>query len=188
MPLENKVAVSSGRIEDRHILEIQRTGGNQILTGGIVAAELRLDLRPHLLSDGYGRLVDGLVRQHQRHIAVDTDHGLLHLVQTCSEILGDEIDALGHLTADKRLGIVEVFGIAEHPHIGRGIDHTDELTTQLAVRLVDNHHRHLADHLVVVDPRIEQGIDQRHDDAEDEYTLIAEHLLHLLSPDVGSIL
>ena len=113
---------------------------------------------------------------------------MFHTVQAQGKILGDEIDALGHLTADERLRVVEVGGIAQHMHIGRGVQHTDELARLLGVRLVDDHHRHLMDHLVVVDPRIEQGIDQRHDDAEDEYALIAEHLLDLLSPDVGSVL
>ena len=41
--------------------------------------------------------------------------------------------------------------------------------------------------LIVVYPRIEQWIDEGHDDKEDESTLIAHHLLHLLSPDIGGI-
>jgi hypothetical protein len=43
-------------------------------------------------------------------------------------------------------------------------------------------------HLVVIDPRIEQGISQRNDNAEDEHALVAEHLLDLLPPDVCGIL
>ena len=71
--------------------------------------------------------------------------------------------------------------------IGRGIAEADELARQLRVRMVDHHHRHLAHQLVVVDPRVEQRIDQRHQDEEDEHTLVVEHLAHLLAPDVGSV-
>ena len=54
--------------------------------------------------------------------------------------------------------------------------------------LIHDHHGYLVHHFIIIYPRIEQGIDQRHDDAEDQHALIAEHLLDLLSPDVGGIL
>ena len=43
-------------------------------------------------------------------------------------------------------------------------------------------------HLIVINPRVEQGIDKGHDNTEDEHTLVVEHLLHLLAPHVGGIL
>ena len=55
------------------------------------------------------------------------------------------------------------------------------------MRIVDYHHRNLVYRLIVVYPRIEQRIDEGHDDKEDEYALIAHHLFHLLSPDIGGI-
>jgi hypothetical protein len=42
-------------------------------------------------------------------------------------------------------------------------------------------------HLIIIYAGVEQGVDDGHDDEEDEYTLVPEHLLHLLSPDVSGI-
>ena len=55
------------------------------------------------------------------------------------------------------------------------------------MRLVDHDNRYLVNHLVVVDPRIKQRIDNGHDDAEDQHALILQYLLHLLTPDVSGI-
>ena len=54
--------------------------------------------------------------------------------------------------------------------------------------VVDNHYGNLMDGLVVVDPRVEQGIDQGHDNEEDEHALVLDDLSHLLTPDVAGIL
>ena len=185
---EDGRAVAALRIEDRHILEVEGTGGDLVLACSIVARDLGLYLGTHRLSHSNGGLVDGLIGEHQCHVAIDTDGGLFHTVQTGGKVLGDEVDALHHLPAHERLGIVEVIGIIGHPHIGRGIAHPDELARLLRVRQVDHRHWYLMHYLVVVDPRIEQRIDQRYDDAEDEHALVAEDLLDLLPPHVGSIL
>ena len=99
-----------------------------------------------------------------------------------------EIDALGHLTADERLRVLDTACIGNHLHIGRGITHTDKLTTHLTMRLVDHDNRYLVDYLIIVDPRIKQRIDNGHDDAEDQHALILKDLLQLLTPDESSIL
>ena len=56
------------------------------------------------------------------------------------------------------------------------------------MRLIDYDNRNLMDYLIVVDPGIKQRIDNRHDDTEDEYALILQHLLHLFVPDESGIL
>ena len=57
----------------------------------------------------------------------------------------------------------------------------------MAVAEVDNRRIHLSHHLVVVNPRVEQRITQRHQNAEDEHTLIAENIAHFRLPDVAHI-
>ena len=83
---DDEVAVAAGRVENRHVLEIERTRGNQILTHSIVARQLCLYLSAHGLSDSHGCLVDSLIGEHQRHVAIDTHHPLLHTVQMSGEI------------------------------------------------------------------------------------------------------
>jgi hypothetical protein len=56
------------------------------------------------------------------------------------------------------------------------------------VGLVDHTDGHFVDSLVVVNPRIEQRIGQRHQEEEDKYSLILDDALHLLTPDVADIL
>ena len=70
-------------------------------------------------------------------------------------------------------------------YIGRGITLTDQLTRQSGVRIVDHAHWHLVDGLVVVYPRIEQRIQDRHHDEEHKDSLVLHHLSQLLEPDVA---
>ena len=102
----------------------------------------------------HSRLIDGLVGEHQGHVAIDTDRTLLHTADIGGEVLRNEIDALHQLTADERLGIVEVVGIIGHMDIGRSIAFPDKLSRELGVAIVYYRHRHLAHGLVVVDPRV----------------------------------
>ena len=145
-------AIAALGVEHRHLVDCQRTGGDKFLTRGVLARETDLDSSTHLLTDSHSRLIDGLIGEHQRHVAIDADGALLHTVDVCGEILGDEVYALHHLTAHQALRIVEIGSVACHTHIGRGITHTDELTGELGAGLVDNDYRHLVDRLVVVHP------------------------------------
>ena len=58
----------------------------------------------------------------------------------------------------------------------------------LTMGLVDHGHGHVAHHLVVVYPRVEQGIDQGDDDEEDEHALVLDDAPHLAIPDVARVL
>jgi hypothetical protein len=53
--------------------------------------------------------------------------------------------------------------------------------------LVDDAYGHVVYGLIIVDPGVEDGVDQWHDDEEDDSSLVLEYLLHLLSPDVAGI-
>ena len=175
-------------IKHRHFLDIQGAGGDQVFTNGIIARQFLLYLCPHLLGYSHRRLIDGLIGEHQGHVAIDADGALFQAVQTGGKVFRDEIDALDHLPTNKRPGIVEVDGIIGHMDIWRGIAHTDELARLVGVGQVNNRHWHLVHYLIIIDPRIEHRIQQWHDETEEQHALVTYHLTHLKTPHVGSIL
>ena len=128
---DHRRAIATRRIEDRNLFDLQRTSGDEIITSRIVSGYLFLDSGTHLCRHSQGRLINRLISQHQCHVTIHTDRALLHAVQSGGKILWNEIDALHHLTAYQRLGIIKVNGITGHLHIRRGITHTDKLARQL---------------------------------------------------------
>ena len=115
---DDEVAIAPGRIEDGHIFEVKRPRRDHILTVGIVARHFLLNLSSHCLGHDDRGLVNGFIGEHQRHIAVNTDHALFHAVDMGGEIRRYEIDALRFLTADDRLRLFEIAGIGNNLHIG----------------------------------------------------------------------
>ena len=119
--------------------------------GGIVA-HLYLQLRVDVLRDGHGGAVDGLVGEHQTHVAIHAQVGLFHAVDIILK-LGREIEyAVAHLFLDQVFCVFHVVAAIGHAGVGRGIELAYELARQLRVGHVDNGNGNLAHHLVVVDP------------------------------------
>ena len=97
------------------------------------------------------------------------------------------IDGTYDLTADQHLGLVHVGSMIGNVYIGGCVTRADKLTTQLRMGVVDHHHGHLAHYLIIVNPRIKQGISQRDEEEKDEHTLVFEHQAHLVAPDRTSV-
>ena len=180
-------AVAARGIIHRHVGDGQRLGGDGRLALGVDGAPLYLQPCAEACGLYHGGLIDVLVGQHQAHVAIDADGGLFTSVDALGEVGGDEIDALDQLAADERAGFVEVVGMVFHLDIGRGVAVIDELAREGRVRLVDHRHRRLVQRLVVVYPRVEQRVAQRHDDEEHQHALVLEDLHHLAAPDVEHV-
>ena len=180
---QHKGAVAACGTEDGLSVDSQRLGLYLLLALGIMARERNLYLAVHLLRHHQGRLVGCLVGQHQSHVAIDADGGLLHAVEARLEVERDIIEGLGHAAPHEHLRLVDIVGIGYHLDVGRRIAHADKLAAQLGVAVVDHHHGNLAHHLIIIYPRIEQRIDQGHDEEEDDNTLIFQHLAQLVAPD-----
>ena len=52
---------------------------------------------------------------------------------------------------------------------------------------VDNGYRHVTHYLVVVNPRIEERVEKRHEKKEDEYSFVSNGGTHFLCPDVAHV-
>ena len=57
--------------------------------------------------------------------------------------------------------LVNTVAISSHLHVWRGIKRPNESTTLVAMARIHHHYGHFINHLVIVNPRIEQGINQR---------------------------
>ena len=55
------------------------------------------------------------------------------------------------------------------------------------MRLVYDHHRRFVQRLVVINPRVEQRIAQRHDDEEHQHAFVLDDFNHFVPPDVEHI-
>ena len=51
--------------------------------------------------------------------------------------------------------------------------------------VVHHGYGHLSHHLIVIYPRLENGIEQRNEQKEDEHTLVSHHHLKLFPPYIG---
>ena len=83
--------------------------------------------------------------------------------------------------------LVHVLTFVSYFHVGRCIVAVDELPALAGMAHVDYGYGNLAHHFVVVGPRIEQRIENRHEQEENENTLVLEGCLHLLGPDIASV-
>ena len=124
---QNRGTITTLRVKHRHLLYFERTRGYHILASCIVASQSHLHSRPHLGAHSHRRLVNGLIRQHQRHIAIHANGSLLHTIKLGSKIFGNIIDALGHLSTYQTLSLIQIYSMTNHLHIGRSIAHTDKL-------------------------------------------------------------
>ena len=71
---KHRRAIAALRIEDGHIVVVERTGGNGFFAGGtgcIGASKLLLDIIAHLHGDGLGGLENGFIGEHEAHVAID---------------------------------------------------------------------------------------------------------------------
>ena len=93
-----------------------------------MASQFCLYLGPHLHGNQLGGLENRLVGEHQAHVTVYADDALLHPVDVCLKLTGNQVDTLNQLTTDQRLGLVEVLCVVGHLHICRRVAHTDKLS------------------------------------------------------------
>ena len=94
-------AIATGRTEDGHILIVEGTGGNSLLTSRITTTQHRLQLITHLHGHHLCRLEDSLIGEHQTHVAIDADDPSFQSIHILGETAGDEIDSLDKLSADQ---------------------------------------------------------------------------------------
>ena len=92
-----------------------------------MSAEFRLNLIAHLCCDHLGCLENGLISQHEAHVAIHADNALLHAIDLLGKIAGNKVYAFHQLAADQRLGLVQILGIIGYVHVWRGIALAQEL-------------------------------------------------------------
>ena len=112
---------------------------------------------------------------------------LFATIQLGVEIGRNIDDSMHDLLLYQLLRLIKTVAVIRCLGIRRGIVIPDKLAGSMAVTEVDNRRIHLSHHLVVVNPRVEQRIAQRHQDAEDEHTLVTEHIAHFRLPDVAHV-
>ena len=184
---DDEIAISRRVVEYRHLLEVERPGGDLVLAVGVVARELHLNPGVQFALNSHASLENRLVGKHDAHVAVYPHVGLLHAVELGLEVLGKVYHSVGIATANALARLVETVAAQSHASVGRGVYHTGEFAAGVAMRKVNYRHGHLARHLVVVYPRIQERICQRHHDEEDEHALVAEHVLEFLQADIASV-
>ena len=111
-------AVATSGIEYRHFFEVQRFRLNLVFAVGEVAAEGNLYLRIHIAGHSLSSLEDGLIGEHERHVAIDADMGLLHAQEAVLEVRGEIEHAVHHLFSYQSACLVKILAIICHPGIG----------------------------------------------------------------------
>ena len=114
----DKRAIAALGIEHRHIYEIERTRLYLLFAHGIFASHLALQLSTHVLGNSHSSLIQGLIGEHERHVAIHAECGLLHATDAGGKIAGDIIDALGQLARYERFGFVHIGSMAQNLDIG----------------------------------------------------------------------
>ena len=184
---KNRITISPGGIEYRNFIEFQRMGGYFIIpireSSSLGNLDSRVDLACHTLCG----LENRLIGQHQTHIAIYAYMRLFTTIQLGVEIGWNIDDSMHNLPLHQLLCFIETVAIVGGLDIRRSIVIADKLAGSMAVAQVNNRRIHLSHHLIVVNPRVEQRIAQRYQDAEDEHTLIAENIAHLRLPDEAHI-
>jgi len=184
---QDEVAIASGGVEDLYFLDGEGLGGDLVFAVGVVAAELYLHGGIHPLGDGGGGGVDGLIGEHEAHVAIDADMGLLHAQEAVLEVGREIEDAVGDLFLDEVLGFFHIVAAIGDLGIGGGVVEADELPGLLAVGHIDDDDGNFTHDFVIVDPRIEEGIDEGDDDEKEQYAFVLENGFHLLCPDVAHV-
>ena len=184
---QDEIAVATGGVEYLYFIDGKGLDEDLVFTVGVVAGELLLEPGIDLLGDGGGGGVDGFIGEHEAHVAIDADMGLLHAHQAGLEIGGEIEDAVGHLLLDEVAGVFHVVAAIGYMDVGGGVVEADELARLLAVGHIDDNDGHFAYDFVVINPGVEEGIDEGNDDEEEQYAFVLEHGFHLLGPDVAHI-
>ena len=184
---QDGVAVSAGGVEYRHFIEFQWMGGKLIVSIRETSTFRNLNARVDMACYTLCRLINCLVGKHQTHVAINAHMCLFATVQSGVEVGRNIDDSVHRLLLHQLLRLVETVAVIGGLGIGRGIVVADKLAGAMAVAQVHNRRIHLSHYLVVVNPRVEQRITQRHQDAEDEHTLVAEHIAHLRLPDEAHV-
>ena len=81
--------------------------------------------------------------------------GLFASVQGAFKIFREEQHAICFLLGNDILCFRKIIAIVSHLNIGCSIEHSYKFARRSRMRLVDNYHRNLAHHLVIVNPRVE---------------------------------
>ena len=149
---QHKRAIASCRTEDSLLVSLQGFRLYLFLSLGILACQLNLYLTVHLLRYRECSLISCLVCQHQTHVTIDADSGLLHAVDACLEVFWDIVECPCHIASYQHLSLIHVVYIGYYLDIGRRITHSDKLATQLRVTIVDHYYRNLTHHLIIIYP------------------------------------
>ena len=131
-----------------------------------------------------GCLEHRLVIEHHAHVTIHLYQGLLHPVETKREVGGYHIDAPYLLLGKQTLGFSHIGDLVADRHVGAGITAAQEVAALAGLCQVDGCHRHLTYHLIVVDPRVEEGISQRDDDHKEHHTLVFQDGTEFVHPHV----
>ena len=155
---QDGIAITARGIEDGHLIEGERFGGDLVITIGETTRLRYLDARVDMACHGLCRLINRLVGEHQTHVGIDTHMCLFATIQFRIEVGREVEDAMHRLLRHQVLCLVKT--IAEKCRLGIGsrIEVTDELPGGMAMAQIDNRCWHLSYHLIVVYPRIEQWI------------------------------
>ena len=184
---KNRITISPGGIEYRNFIEFQWVGGYFIIPIRESSSLCYLDARVDVAGYGLRGLINRLIGQHQTHIAIYAHMRLFATIQLGVEIGWNIDDSMHILPLHQLFCFIETVAIVGGLDIRRSIVIADKLAGSMAVAQVNNRRIHLSNHLVVVNPRVEQRIAQRYQNAEDEHTLIAEHIAHFRLPDEAHI-
>ena len=84
-------------------------------------------------------------------------------------------------------GFLHIGTIRYNLNIGRCIHFPKIFPAQRRMRIVDHYSRHFADRLFGVDESVKQRIEQRHEDEENQSTLVAHGPSRFLPPDEESV-
>ena len=77
---------------------------------------------------------------------------LLHSSELSVEVFGQKNYAVNLLPCHESARLLKVVAPCCYTHVGRSVDMAHELTARLTVAIVDHSHRHLAHHLIIVNP------------------------------------
>ena len=104
-----------------------------------------------------------------------------------AEVAREVEHAAHHLFGHEVSGFVDVVAEVGRLCLRTCIEGADETAGSLAVALVDDGHGHVADDLVVVDPRVEQWVGYGDEYEEDEHAFVGDGGAHFLGPDIAHV-
>ena len=129
-----------------------------------------------------------LVAEHQAHVAIDLDVGLLATMDVTTETLVKVDDAIALLLMEATPSIVDAGHILHHTHLGGGVQGTGKGTTVGRPIVIDHDNGHITGCLGVIDQRIKHRIDQTQNQEEDNHALVMKREPYLALPHLEQVI